>query len=383
MLITDADRQRVCELTKALIRLESDAMLGHEGAVGQWLYRFFAELDVPVELQECAPGRWNVIATLPGRRADRTILYSGHMDTVPLGDPSRWTSPATQPEVRDGRLYGRGACDMKGSIACTLAMAEIITRRAILPESTVRLVHDVDEENRNLGLHTYLQHAEPANLVLVGEPTSLRMAVGHRGVMAFTVHVQGRSAHVGQAEQGNNALYAAADVIARVRALQSTLAATRQPYLGSPSLHVTQLHGGEKVNVIPEEAVLRLDRRLVGTENAESCEAQLDALLKQSEMATGCAMRRETTTYCPPGYTGPEQPEARRVAEMLKDMGLPAEPVAFEASCEAGLLHERLGVPVLILGPGSIRQAHQPDEYVETDQLACGLALYLRLFTTL
>ena len=121
--IRTALHQRAEQVTAALVRLESDSMQGHEGAVADWILQFFKTAGIQAEKQECAPGRYNVIAELPGRRSDRTILFSGHIDTVPLGDESLWHFPPLSAQKADGKLYGRGTCDMKGGIACSMCAA--------------------------------------------------------------------------------------------------------------------------------------------------------------------------------------------------------------------------------------------------------------------
>lgn len=377
---TAEEKDRVLQVTKDLVSLESDAMLGHEKAMGEYVFRFLETLGIEAHRQPCAPDRFNVIARIPGHDRGRTLAYSAHLDVVPQGDAARWSSPPYQPQVRDGKLYGRGACDMKGSIACSLCAVEWLTRHGVRPANDVLLMYDVDEENANLGLKTYLEHPQSADFLLVGEPTGLRMAVGHRGVMAFTVTFHGKSVHAGQAEQGRNAIYAAADAMTEIRRLNETLSAQTQAYLGKPSIHVTQIQGGTKVNVIPDTATLRIDRRLIGGENVQSCTQQVRNALQPVCQRTGCDCDVQVTTYCPPGSSDATQPALQRIAALLTRLGLDPTPKAFEASCEAGLLQERLKVPMVILGPGSIAQAHQIDEYIALEQLWDGLTLYIHLF---
>lgn len=358
-------------------------MQGHEGVVGAYIDTFYGQLGIETRKQICDEDRANIIAKIPGRDNTHCTMYSGHIDTVPLGDVKLWESAPLEPRIRGGRLYGRGSCDMKGSIACAMYAAEYMRDHHLQPECDLLFVYDVDEENANLGLKHYLEAPEAADFVIVGEPTNLQLAVGHRGVMAFTVTIQGKSCHAGQAQLGKNAIYAAADVIDAVRKLQRDLEKISQIYLGSPSIHVTQIQGGSKVNVVPDKAVIRIDRRLIFGEDRQSCTKQLEQILEDVQGKSGCSCFMEVTTYCPPGKTDGKLPALCAVTRLLEAKGMDSALQAFEASCEAGMLQESLGIPVAIWGPGSIEQAHKIDEFVELEQLYMGAELFIELFLTL
>ena len=317
--IRTALHQRAEQVTAALVRLESDSMQGHEGAVADWILQFFETAGIQAEKQECAPGRYNVIAELPGRRSDRTILFSGHIDTVPLGDESLWHFPPLSAQKADGKLYGRGSCDMKGGSACSMVTAEFF----------------------------------------------------------------GKSAHVGQAALGVNAIDGALCAAEKIRRLEQALSQRTQEYLGSPSIFTTQISGGKKVNVIPDYAQIRVDRRLIAGETPESCTAQMQKILDETARETGCRTKLTVTTSCPPGLSRPELPELTAAAALLREQKLNDTPEAFGASCEMGMLQAALGAPAVILGPGSIEQAHQIDEFVTCSQLHEAAELYIRIFTEL
>lgn len=380
MTLTETERKRLLEIAQDLIRLESDSMQGHEGAVGGYIDTFYRRLGIESRKQICDGDRANIVARIPGKSDKHCIMYSGHIDTVPIGDAKLWKSAPLNPQIREGRLYGRGSCDMKGSIACAMYAAEYMQKHHLRPECSLLFVYDVDEENANLGLRQYLETPDKADFVIVGEPTNLQPAVGHRGVMAFTVTIQGKSCHAGQAELGKNAVYAAADVIDAIRELQRDLEKITQIYLGSPSIHVTQIQGGSKVNVVPDKAVLRIDRRLVFGEDEKSSSKQLALVLEKVQEKSGCGCRMEVTTYCPPGITDEGLPALRFISRLLDAKRMDSVPKAFEASCEAGMLQGKLGIPVVIWGPGSIEQAHKIDEFIELEQLYKGAELFTELF---
>ena len=379
--LSEKNKQRLLEIATELISRESDSMLGQEGSVGTYIASFLEDLGLVVSRQYCSENRFNVITRISGKDERHCTMYCGHMDTVPLGDSSQWESPACTPAIRDEKIFGRGACDMKGSLACSLFMAEYLKDAAIVPKHDILLVYDIDEENTNLGLKKYLLNPDEVDFIIVGEPTELAIDIGHRGVIAFTVEVYGKSAHIGQAQLGRNALYTMVEIINEIMQLHEKLNGVWQEYLGSPSIFVTQFDAGEKVNIVPDRATIRVDRRLVDGETLDSCRTQLQEIVATVCNKHTCDYSITMTTYCPPCKTDASGKQIQSIMAMLEHYGMNAKPKAFEASCEAGLLKERLGVPVAILGPGSISQAHKPNEYIEMDQLFRGAELYISLFS--
>lgn len=381
--LTDGDYQRLLTIAQDLIRFKSDSLYGNEKDIGDYIFHFFKVLGLNVQRQECISGRNNIIARIKGIDSSHCTMYSGHIDTVPLGNLSDWHFSPLDPVVKNGRLYGRGACDMKGSIACTLFAVEYLHHHAIVPPHDLLFIYDVDEENENLGLKNYLKSPPSVDFILVGEPSGLRLNVGHRGVMAFTVTIHGKSAHAGQAALGRNAIYAAADVITSIQNLQKQLDQNFQEFVGRPSITVTQISGGEKVNVVPDQVKLRIDRRLIFGENCQTCTQQLTRLLKSSTEKLNCTFELEVTTYCPPGKTDPDTVVFQQLALLLKCNGIDNTPAEFPASCEAGILQETCHAPMVIFGPGSIEQAHQVNEYITLEQLYKGAELYILIFAML
>ena len=381
LMLSSFEKQRVINIANDLIRFESDSILCKEGPIGDYIASFLERVGVLVERQYCAPDRYNVIARIPGSDHSRCIMYCGHMDVVSPGEASQWTSPAYTPEIREDKLFGRGSCDMKGSIACTLFMAEYYMLHSIIPKNDILLVYDIDEENTNLGLKKYFEHPDKVNFVIVGEPSCLAIDIGHRGVMAFTIEVYGKNAHAGKAKLGINAINVMMEITNEINLLQAQLDEIYQEYLGAPSVYVTQIWGGEKVNMIPGKTTIRVDRRLVDGESSESCTAQLEKITSTICEKHNCTYSISVTTYCPPGRIDGFHPQVRMMQSVLKASGMDFELSAFEASCEAGLIKEQLGIPVVIFGPGDISQAHKPDEYISLEQLYRGAELYTTLFS--
>ncbi len=377
-LLSAINKNRLWQIAKDLISLKSDVISGNEKYAAQYVFDFFRDLGLHPIKDYCSKERFNVVVEIQGKEdMHRRIMYIGHLDVVPAGEEEQWFSPPYVPEIRDGNLYGRGACDMKGSIACSMYGAELLVKNKIELKGSLLLVYDIDEENTNVGLKKYLKNPLKADFAIVGEPTDMQIALGHRGVMAFTVSIYGKSAHAARPQLGNNTVYAASFLIGLIQELDHRLGRKEEQYQGNGSIQVTKIEGGTKVNIVPDLCRLRIDRRLIKGENKNSCTVQLKDLLEEMEKCTGCKWDLEITTYCPPGKCKEDLKEIQVIKKNTIEL-YAEEPVikGFEASCEAGFITEALKIPAVIFGPGSIEQAHQIDEYITLEQLEKGISLY-------
>jgi len=324
----------------------------------------------------------NLMATI-GPEVAGGVVLSGHTDVVPVDGQPWSTDPFTLVE-RDGRLYGRGTCDMKGFLALALAaVPELVAAR---PTRPIHLAFSYDEEIGCLGARDLIAEIcavlpRPA-LVLVGEPTSMDAVNGHKGIATFRVTVSGREAHSSQTQQGVSAIMEAVTLMASLSALAQRLERDADPASPFTPKHATltigMVDGGTAGNILARQCNFLFDLRCPPGLDPEAvlapffADAQaLDAALKLRAPEAGVAVeRRSSTPALSPEPNGAAEAFARRLAG---DNG-PARAVAFAA--EAGQFQEA-GFSTVICGPGSIEQAHQPDEYVDVSQMERG-ALFMR-----
>jgi len=324
----------------------------------------------------------NLMATI-GPDVEGGVVLSGHTDVVPVDGQPWSTDPFTLVE-RDGRLYGRGTCDMKGFLALALAaVPELVAAR---PSRPIHLAFSYDEEIGCLGARSLIAAIgaslpRPA-LVLVGEPTSMDAVNGHKGIATFRVTVSGREAHSSQTQQGVSAIMEAVTLMASLSALAQRLERDADPASPFTPKHATltigMVDGGTAGNILARRCNFLFDLRCPPGLDPEAvlapffADAQaLDAALKLRAPEAGVAVeRRSSTPALSPEPNGAAEAFARRLAG---DNG-PARAVAFAA--EAGQFQEA-GFSTVICGPGSIEQAHQPDEYVDVSQMERG-ALFMR-----
>jgi acetylornithine deacetylase len=332
----------------------------------------------------------NLLATV-GPEVAGGVVLSGHTDVVPV-DGQPWTSePFKLTDKGDGRLYGRGTCDMKGFIALSLAAAPDIIAAA--PRRPAHLAFTYDEEVGCLGapdlIRALVADFPRPRLVVVGEPTDMQAVSGHKGIATWTVTVTGKEAHSSQTHLGASAIMVAVDLMTQLKALADQLERDADPASAFLPKHATLtigvIHGGTAGNILARECRflfdLRtppgMDPRAILAGFLETC-AAADAALKAAwgpEVGVH-VHRRSSTPALSPEPNGEAEAFARRLAG---DNG-PARVVPYAA--EAGQFQEA-GFSTVICGPGSIDQAHQADEYVELVQMQRGAAFMGRLVEAL
>ena len=316
----------------------------------------------------------NLFATL-GEGKPAGIILSGHTDTVPW-DGQDWTLDPLSAAIHDGRLYGRGSCDMKGFIGMALAHAgDFLNSQAPF---AVHLALSYDEEVGCLGVRGLIADMKDAGIAplacIVGEPTSMVPAIAHKGVYRYRCCVRGKEAHSSLTPQSVNAIEMAARLVGKVRDMAEGFERSEPRYEGFDvpfsTASVGQFHGGIADNVVPRDAEFRYEFRDLPTADAGKMQREvldharsLEPAMKAVAPDAGFSFE----TICEvPSFLGSAQDPVTRLAQRLSgEKGTTL--VAF--GTEAGIF-KKSGIPTVVCGPGSIEQAHQPDEFVSLEQLA-------------
>jgi len=309
------------------------------------------------------------------------VVLSGHTDVVPV-DGQPWSSdPFTLTDKGDGKLYGRGTCDMKGFIAC--ALAEVPNWVAQGLQRPIYLALSYDEEVGCIGAPRMIdrlmaEHPRP-DAVIVGEPTLMQPVVAHKGATNLRTTVTGRAAHSSQVDQGVSAIHVAARLVSRIEEIMTELRAEGRIdeafNVAHSSLHVGKIAGGTAINIMAHECIFEWEIRhlpsdrfeeLLGRVNAYA--AELEAKMQQRAPETNIVTEALNTTV--PALADEDNAEVLALCRELLDESFRRQPSGAVAyATEAGQF-QRVGLSTVICGPGSIRQAHQPDEYIEIEQLA-------------
>ncbi len=321
----------------------------------------------------------NLLARI-GPPVEGGVVLSGHTDVVPV-DGQPWTSdPFTLVDKGDGRLYGRGTCDMKGFIAC--ALAEVPTWVNLDLKVPITLALSYDEEVGCIGAPRMIErlladHPRPA-AVIVGEPTLMQPVVAHKGSTNLRTTVTGRAAHSSQVDQGVSAIHVAARLVTRIEDVMAELRAEGRVdeafNVVHSSLHVGRIAGGTAINIMARECSFDWEIRHLPQDRFEDLLERVDAYARELEArmhdkAPETGIVTERLTQSVPALADDNNAEVLALCHALLGQR-PAGAVAY--ATEAGQF-QREGLPTLICGPGSIGQAHQPDEYLEIAQLEEGV----------
>ncbi|HKQ45757.1 MAG TPA: acetylornithine deacetylase [Rhizomicrobium sp.] len=317
----------------------------------------------------------NLFATL-GPDGDGGYVLSGHTDVVPV-DGQDWTSDPFKPEIRDGKLYGRGACDMKGFVGTALALASDIAKTKL--QRPIHFALSYDEEVGCVGVKGLLddlkaQNLKPA-LAVIGEPTGMRIVGAHKGGAKLVTKCCGREHHSSGPEKGANAVMMAGEFVSLLDSVWDELRADSDPRFDPPhsTVQATVIHGGTAVNILAREADVTWEYRCLPDRDPEKIIARVEQraaaeILPKYQRRAAEAMLRTSLHAQYPGLAMDEDSPAIQLAKELTGANQ-AEAVAY--GTEAGHF-QAYGIPAVICGPGSIEQAHRPDEYCALSELeAC------------
>lgn len=317
----------------------------------------------------------NLYATI-GPRDRPGVLLSGHTDVVPI-DGQVWTVPAFKLTRQSEKLYGRGTADMKGFVASAVSTALEAASQSLTTPLHLALSHD--EEIGCVGVHSLLEQLADAPFqplcCLVGEPTSMRIATGHKGKLALRATCRGRAAHSALAPDGLNAIHLACELVQGLRDLQAELAshgACDSSYgVSHTTVHVGRLDGGVAPNIVPDTATLLFEIRHLAQDDAEQLLQRVHAIaeaLAAPHRQTFAEAAIEIELFN--RYPGLDTPADAAVVALLQALTEEHKLIKVDFGTEGGLFYKRLGIPTVVCGPGSMAQGHKPDEYIEASQLA-------------
>lgn len=375
------DEAELIQLASDLIAAPSENPGGTEAAAVDVLRIACERYGLEVSLSEAAPGRPNLVATLPGGKAG-PVLFLGHSDVVPAGEG--WTREPFEPVVEAGRLYGRGSTDMKGGLAAVVVAMAALNRAANRLPGPVQLVCTVDEEDLDLGIRAFIEQAgQPAghaySACIVAEPTDLETVIGCRGDSYLELTVTGIPAHSGKPADGRNAIDAASKILELIRQDGERLAQDPDPLLGHGTWNVGRIEGGHGTAVVAGTCSVSLDRRLMPGEDPQHLAEALRKQIRAAGIdADGISVDLEVTMEMPGFRTEPDSAVVDAAVKAIADAGGGASPVGgWSAACDGGFIARHFGVDTIVLGPGGLNdQAHQRDESVDVAELTTAARAY-------
>ena len=378
----DAARPELQELISELVAIETENPPGNEGPCAEFVVDWFDERGIDAALvREPIADRPQAAARVG--QGSPTVVLNGHLDVVPAGPREEWTSDPYEPRVEDGRLYGRGAVDMKAGLAIamlTAARLEAPLECGDLPGSVV--VHGaIGEETAVPGTKALLEAGYDGDYGVVLEPTEFRTATSEKGLAWYTITVGGESSHASRPDQGSNALDNARTVLDAIEAYDREIRERTDDLVGRAYATVTRFEAGvgDNEGVLPDRASFTLDRRLLPAESVADVDEEVATVVNTVADEHDFEVTIDRTTT----YESASIPVDSHLATLFRELsadlaGAPTEPWGIEASTDVRNFVNDAGMEAITWGPGSLEQAHTVDEFVELDAAETGLEILER-----
>ena len=384
----DPARLPTVEILKTLVSFDTTSRNSNLPLI-DWVRHYLDGHGVPYRLSHDETGQKANLHAIVGPEVEGGLALSGHVDTVPV-DGQAWSSDPFRLRERDGRLYARGAADMKGFVAACLAAVPDLAAAPLL--RPVHLLISYNEEVDCAGARVMVGEMQAGGLkpalCVVGEPSSMQPITAHKGRLSVRASVRGRAGHSSQPAYGVNAIHAAAEAIAWIAAEQRRLAAEGRREAGfeppHSTIHTGLIEGGSILNIIPERAVFEMEWRTIPGDDAEAELRRLQAYvaeaieswMKPVDPAAGFTF--EPLHDLPPLAIDPLHP----LVSLVKQASGANQHGRVSYGTEAGIF-QAAGIASVVCGPGDIAQAHQPDEWIARDQLDACDAFIRRLTTSM
>jgi succinyl-diaminopimelate desuccinylase len=377
------DADEVLAIAQALIRARSENPGTTEDAAAEVVTGVLVALGAAPETVRGEAGRPSVVATI-GRADGPTLAWNGHLDTVPAGTLDTWSVDPFAGEVVDGRLIGRGACDMKGPVAAALAGAAAVIHAGVELAGSLTFHLVADEELagthgtqvlRDRGLLTH-------DAAIVGEPSNLEVALAERGGAWVTATTFGAAAHGSQPHRGVNAITAMARFLLR---LHEVVPETVHPLCGRATVNAALIEGGSAPNMVPDRCVVEIDRRTIPGETDP--EKVLAPFVSLAEELRADDPTFDIRTEIREWIMAAEAPADAAIASAIRtataaETGAVPPDVGFTGITDARFYLNDAAIPTVIFGPGDLSVAHTADEWIDVDEMVTGARTYARIFAS-
>lgn len=383
-LRNELDEKEIILLITDMVNIPSyPGIPGQETGVAKLIHDFFVNEGIPSEISEVVDGRCNVVARLEGSGGGRTILLTGHTDTVPPYDMEN----ACCMRIEGEKLIGRGVVDMKGALACMMLSMAAIKRSGIKLRGNVVFAGVIGEEGKSEGTCAILENGLKADAAIVGEPFGWDIGIGQKGLEWFECRILGKAVHGGKQKEGINAIAKAGKLISAIdKELVPRIESRIHPVIGESSMNYGMISGGFQPSTVAGECVLQFDRRWIPGEKYELIIREYEELLeklRQDDPQFQAELKVMDSSLMEKGFIHEamelplDHPLVILVEKAVFEItGHRAEKKAFPAWTDAGLLSAYGKIPTVILGPGDPESAHTAREFIEISCLVPFTRLY-------
>ena len=357
------------EARKLLMQVLSIPSVNHqddEGKVAEYLQNYLMEAGIEARVQRIDETHANLIAFIPGENHERHMVWNGHMDTVPYGDIKEWNTDPALPVEKDGKLYARGASDMKSGIAAMVYALASIVKSGKKPAYDITLIGTCDEEKNGLGARELLKAGLFPNVseVLIGEPTGLNIGIAQKGCLWLEFEVFGKTSHGAYPEQGVNAVDYAVRLAERLKIFVTKAS---HPVLGHATAQITQISGGVAPNMTPDRCTVLMDMRLVPGQTSEMILEKLEMAARElaEELKDQIRVESRVKNDRLAVSTEAEDVFTLELKKSIENYGVSPENIGINYFTDGSImLQANPNLKVLLFGAGEADLCHKANEYV-------------------
>ena len=373
--------EEITNLAQELIKIPSDETAG-EKEVCEYLESYLKSLGMKVLLQKVLPNRPNIIAEVIGDEVGKSIMFNGHVDTVPVGDIKKWSMDPYSAIIKDNKLFGRGSTDMKGAIASMIIAMKFIMNNVEKFNGKIIFTGVMAEETTGLGTQKIVEENIKADMAVVGEPSDEKIYRAHKGTMWFNLSTYGKLEHSSESNsESNNAIINMMKLIMEINEISKELETIENNLVGHPSINIGLIDGGTKQNMIADSCRISIDRRTLPEEKTEEVldklRIRLDGLRSLDDRLT---FDLEIDTI----REAVEVAESEQIVQEVKNAlnkVINKNPTisGMKATTDMSILVNQGNIPSVIYGPGFIKQAHTVDEFIEVKRLVESSQVYAEI----
>ena len=375
-------RERAIQFLQELIQINSVNPPGNELEVAEKIAEHAEAAGLETEIKMVEENRANILIRYKGKNPDRpALVFSGHMDTVHIGDEP-WEFDPFAAEIVDGKMYGRGSCDMKSGVAGTVEAMILLKESGYVPEGDILFAGTMGEEIGKIGAEAFVDSGDlkGAGAMVVAEPTDGEVITAHKGTLWFEFKTYGKTAHGSMANEGVNAILHMNEIMNRL--INYRFNDPEHHYLlNVPSMNIGKIEGGIGTNVVPDYCKLFVDIRTTPGALNDQVLDDVSQILKELENEIE-NFHAEITVFnnSLPLYTDKDDPFVKLALEINHEQnGTPLQEKAANYGTDASVFGPGLDIPIVIYGPGKPEMAHQPNEYVEIDKYLSSIEYYVEM----
>ncbi|MGI6552182.1 MAG: M20 family metallopeptidase [Bacillota bacterium] len=366
------------KVVQDLVKIKSINPPGEEAEVAEYVRDYMQARDVPTEICEISPNRYNVVSRLKGQGNGPALIFTGHMDVVSISEEERkrWIVEPFSGEIRGGYLYGRGSVDMKAGLGAAMVALGSLSKQGLIPRSDILLVATVDEEDLMRGAKALIETdlLSGASHVVVCEPTNMHLATCSRGRTWAEVNVAGETAHASREGAGINAINRAVLLINRM--LNYSIPHQKHPVLGGSFWQATMIKGGIEPAIIPDSCSIIVDARLVPGQTPDDIWGHMQEIINDlGKEVPGFAADIKIVEKREPWETPDDDVLVCKLTDACQKADLPVERIGFLGTTD-GTVFRRAGMEAVIIGPGDLALAHKENERVLISQLIKACEVY-------